>query len=53
MRDTCSNRCETPALDVPKTASSWTNDKRMVRRINDLIKDTQRESFEGIGKPNR
>ena len=27
------------------------NDKRMVRRINDLIKDTQREPFEGIGKP--
>jgi toxin YoeB len=27
------------------------NDKRMVRRINDLIKDIQREPFEGIGKP--
>ena len=27
------------------------NDKRMVRRINDLIKDVQREPFEGIGKP--
>ena len=26
------------------------NDNRMVRRINDLIKDTQREPFEGIGK---
>ena len=23
----------------------------MVRRINDLIKDIQREPFEGIGKP--
>ena len=27
------------------------NDKRMVGRINDLIKDIQREPFEGIGKP--
>ncbi len=27
------------------------NDKRIVRRINDLIKDIQREPFEGIGKP--
>jgi toxin YoeB len=27
------------------------NDKRVVRRINDLIKDIQREPFEGIGKP--
>jgi toxin YoeB len=27
------------------------NDKRMVRRINDLIKDIQREPFQGIGKP--
>jgi toxin YoeB len=27
------------------------NDKRMVRRINDLIKDVLREPFEGIGKP--
>jgi len=27
------------------------NDKRMVRRINDLIKDIQREPFDGIGKP--
>ena len=27
------------------------NDKRMVRRINDLIKDSQPEPFEGIGKP--
>lgn len=40
------------------TARSWDdylywqkNDKRMVRRINDLIKDIQREPFEGIGKP--
>ena len=27
------------------------NDRRMVRRINDLIKDVEREPFEGIGKP--
>jgi len=27
------------------------NDKRMVRRVNDLIKDIQREPFQGIGKP--
>jgi toxin YoeB len=40
------------------TSKSWDdylywqrNDKRMVRRINDLIKDIQREPFEGIGKP--
>lgn len=40
------------------TSRSWDdylywqkNDKRMVRRINDLIKDIQREPFEGIGKP--
>lgn len=40
------------------TAESWDdhlywqrNDKRTVRRINDLIKDIQCEPFEGIGKP--
>jgi toxin YoeB len=40
------------------TARSWgdypfwqMNDKRMVRRINDLIKDIQREPFDSIGKP--
>ena len=26
-------------------------DKRMLKRINTLIKDTSREPFEGIGKP--
>lgn len=26
-------------------------DKRMLRRINDLIKDIQRHPFDGIGKP--
>ncbi len=28
-----------------------TNDKRTLRRINKLIKATQRQPFEGIGKP--
>jgi toxin YoeB len=26
-------------------------DQKMVRRINDLLKDTTRSSFDGIGKP--
>jgi len=26
-------------------------DKKMIKRINSLIKDIQRSSFEGIGKP--
>jgi len=26
-------------------------DKQMIKRINQLIKDIQRSSFEGIGKP--
>lgn len=26
-------------------------DKKMLKRINNLIKDTQRNPFEGIGKP--
>ena len=30
----------------------WQNtDKKMVKRINSLIKDIQRSPFEGIGKP--
>ena len=28
-----------------------TQDKKTLRRINELIKDTQRDPFEGIGKP--
>jgi toxin YoeB len=28
-----------------------TQDRKTLRRINDLIKDTQRNPFEGIGKP--
>lgn len=31
---------------------SWQNeDKKMLKKINDLIKDIQRHPFEGIGKP--
>ena len=33
---------------------SWQrDDKRMLRKINDLIKDIQRTPFEGLGKPER
>ena len=33
---------------------SWQrDDKRMLRKINDLIKDIQRTPFEGQGKPER
>lgn len=28
-----------------------TQDKKTLRRINQLLKDIQRSSFEGIGKP--
>ncbi len=27
------------------------NDKKMLKRINELIKDIKRQPFEGIGKP--
>lgn len=31
---------------------SWqTQDKKLLRRINELIKDTEREPFSGLGKP--
>ncbi len=31
---------------------SWQKeDKKMLKKINDLIKETQRNPFEGIGKP--
>ncbi|MBU0558384.1 MAG: Txe/YoeB family addiction module toxin [Bacteroidetes bacterium] len=31
---------------------SWqTEDKRILRKINELIKDIQRSPFEGMGKP--
>ena len=32
--------------------TSWqTEDKKMLRKINDLIKDIQRSPYEGLGKP--
>ena len=40
------------------TAEAWQDylhwqatDKRVVKRINQLIRDTQRDPFDGIGKP--
>ena len=30
---------------------SWQNDKRMMKRINNLIRDTLRSPFEGVAKP--
>ena len=40
------------------TDSAWedylywqTQDKKLLRRINELIKDTERQPFSGIGKP--
>lgn len=32
--------------------SSWqSEDRRMIKKINDLIKDIQRTPYEGMGKP--
>ena len=32
--------------------TSWqTEDKKMLKKINDLIKDIQRKPYEGLGKP--
>ena len=31
--------------------TSWTDDKRIRRKINSLIKDIARDPFDGIGKP--
>ncbi|TAL99591.1 MAG: Txe/YoeB family addiction module toxin [Paraburkholderia sp.] len=46
------------ALNIVWTAEAWDDyvywqgqDKRMLRRINQLIKDVQRSPFEGVGKP--
>ncbi|MGF6723159.1 toxin YoeB [Paraburkholderia sp. GAS41] len=46
------------ALNVMWTAEAWDDyvywqgqDKKTLRRINQLIKDMQRTPFEGIGKP--
>lgn len=46
------------ALNIMWTAEAWDDyvywqgqDKKTLKRINQLIKDTQRSPFEGIGKP--
>jgi toxin YoeB len=46
------------ALNVMWTAEAWDDyvywqgqDKKTLKRINQLIKDMQRTPFEGIGKP--
>jgi toxin YoeB len=45
-------------MKVIFTEASWTdylwfqeNDRKLLKRINDLIKDIKRSPFEGIGKP--
>ena len=45
-------------MNVSFTENGWKdylewqkNDKKTVKRINDLIKDISRSPFEGIGKP--
>ena len=30
---------------------SWSDNKHMMRRVNELIKDIDRHPFEGLGKP--
>jgi toxin YoeB len=46
------------ALNILWTAEAWDDyvywqgqDRKTLKRINQLIKDTQRSPFEGIGKP--
>jgi len=46
------------ALNIMWTAEAWedyvywqSQDKKTLKRINQLIKDVQREPFAGIGKP--
>lgn len=46
------------ALNIMWTADAWDDyvywqgqDRKTLKRINQLIKDTQRSPFEGIGKP--
>ncbi|MEM5317164.1 Txe/YoeB family addiction module toxin [Paraburkholderia sp. JHI869] len=46
------------ALNIMWTAEAWDDyvywqgqDKKTLKRINQLIKDAQRSPFEGIGKP--
>lgn len=45
-------------MKIVFTEYSWSdylywqkNDKRMLRRINELIRDTMRSPFDGLGKP--
>lgn len=45
-------------MNLVFTPESWEdylywqkNDKKLLRRVNELIKDIQRNPFEGIGKP--
>ena len=45
-------------MDLQWAKSAWddylywqTQDKKTLKRINTLIKDIQRSSYEGIGKP--
>lgn len=45
-------------LSLKFTAEAWdsyiywqTQDRKTLKRINDLIKDAQRSAFSGIGKP--
>jgi toxin YoeB len=45
-------------MDIKFTINAWEDycywqsiDKKIVKKINDLIKDIQRNSFDGIGKP--
>lgn len=45
-------------MNISFTRSAWDdyqywlkNDKRVLRRVNELIKAVRREPFEGIGKP--
>ena len=37
---------------MPEDYTSWqSEDRRMLKKINDLIKDIQRTPYEGMGKP--
>jgi toxin YoeB len=45
-------------MDIKFTINAWEDycywqsiDKKIVKKINDLIKDIQRNPFDGIGKP--
>ncbi len=45
-------------MNITFTSDSWDdylywqkNDKKIIKRINELIKDIKRSPFEGIGKP--